>query len=177
MARRPLICHPDTPTDAVKSILANVERVLADRIAITFHLKGDMQRIMQPVLNPNRRKDGLWHHTCFEAFLKAGGAKGYTEYNFATSGEWAAYCFSEYRSGRTDAELKKPDMVVRISRFRMFLVAYLTADLPPLSLALSAVIEEIDGTKSYWALAHPPGKPDFHHRDCFALELAPPGTS
>src|SRR3546814_3736372 len=32
-------------------------------------------------------------------------------------------------------------------------------------LALSAVIEELDGTKSYWALAHPPGKPDFHHPD------------
>jgi hypothetical protein len=39
------------------------------------------------------------------------------------------------------------------------------------SLALSAVIEEKDGTKSYWALKHPPGKPDFHHRDCFALTL------
>jgi hypothetical protein len=36
---------------------------------------------------------------------------------------------------------------------------------------LCAVIEEIDGTKSYWALAHPPGKPDFHHPDCFALTL------
>jgi len=22
-------------------------------------------------------------------------------------------------------------------------------------------------------LAHPPGKPDFHHPDCFALELPP----
>jgi hypothetical protein len=35
-------------------------------------------------------------------------------------------------------------------------------------LGLSAVLEEQDGTKSYWALAHPPGgKPDFHHPDCF----------
>jgi len=41
----------------------------------------------------------------------------------------------------------------------------------PEKLGLSAVIEEIDGTKSYWALAHPPGKPDFHHPDCFALTL------
>jgi len=41
-------------------------------------------------------------------------------------------------------------------------------------LALSAVIEEIDGTKSYWALAHPPGKPDFHHPDCFTLTLGAP---
>jgi hypothetical protein len=33
------------------------------------------------------------------------------------------------------------------------------------------VIEETNGRKSYWALAHPPGKPDFHHSDCFALGL------
>jgi len=39
-------------------------------------------------------------------------------------------------------------------------------------LGLSAVIEETSGRKSYWALAHPPGKPDFHHTDSFALELA-----
>ena len=39
------------------------------------------------------------------------------------------------------------------------------------------VIEELDGTKSYWALAHPPGKPDFHHPDCFALTLAAPGAA
>ena len=38
-------------------------------------------------------------------------------------------------------------------------------------LGLSAVIEEHDGTLSYWALRHAPGKPDFHHRDAFALEL------
>ena len=42
----------------------------------------------------------------------------------------------------------------------------------PWHLGLSAVIEERNGTKSYWALAHPTGQPDFHHRDCFALELA-----
>ena len=39
--------------------------------------------------------------------------------------------------------------------------------------AFRAVIEEKDGTKSYWALAHPPGEPDFHHPDCFALDLPP----
>ena len=40
-------------------------------------------------------------------------------------------------------------------------------------LALSAVIEETNGNKSHWALAHPPGKPDFHHADGFAYELSP----
>lgn len=46
-----------------------------------------------------------------------------------------------------------------------------------LQIGLSAVIEEMDGTKSYWALAHPAGKPDFHHPDCFTLELPPPEFS
>ncbi|HZF44227.1 MAG TPA: hypothetical protein VEZ48_12550 [Sphingomonadaceae bacterium] len=50
------------------------------------------------------------------------------------------------------------------------------SDVPrlPLRLALSAVIEESAGRKSYWALAHPPGAPDFHHPACFAAELPAP---
>ena len=39
-------------------------------------------------------------------------------------------------------------------------------------LGLSAVLEEKDGTKSYWALAHPEGdRPDFHDPVCFAARL------
>jgi hypothetical protein len=33
------------------------------------------------------------------------------------------------------------------------------------------VIEDADGSLSYWALAHPPGRPDFHHTEAFALDL------
>ena len=32
----------------------------------------------------------------------------------------------------------------------------------PLSLALSAVVEDLGGALAYWALEHPAGKPDFH---------------
>ena len=46
-----------------------------------------------------------------------------------------------------------------------------------LEIGLSAVIEEVGSIKSYWALQHPPGRPDFHHPDCFALELAAPDGS
>ena len=38
-------------------------------------------------------------------------------------------------------------------------------------LGLSAVIEDKAGEISYWALAHPEGAPDFHHGDCFALQI------
>jgi hypothetical protein len=40
-------------------------------------------------------------------------------------------------------------------------------------LGLSALIEDKSGGTSYWALAHPPGKPDFHHADSFAYEFSP----
>jgi hypothetical protein len=40
-----------------------------------------------------------------------------------------------------------------------------------LRLAVSSVIEAADGRCSYWALRHPPGRPDFHHPDGFALAL------
>ena len=43
-----------------------------------------------------------------------------------------------------------------------------------LRLGLSAVIEATDGSLSYWALRHPPGKPDFHHIDAFDLQLDRP---
>ena len=38
-------------------------------------------------------------------------------------------------------------------------------------LGLSVVLEERDGTKSYWALEHASDKPDFHASDCFAAKL------
>lgn len=41
----------------------------------------------------------------------------------------------------------------------------------PWQIGLSTVIEERNGRKSYWALAHPPGDPDFHDPACFALQL------
>ena len=34
-----------------------------------------------------------------------------------------------------------------------------------------SVVEEADGRHSYWSLRHPPGRPDFHHPDGFALAL------
>ena len=41
-----------------------------------------------------------------------------------------------------------------------------------LRVAMAAVIEDDTGGLSYWGLRHPPGKPDFHHPNGFALEVA-----
>ena len=40
-----------------------------------------------------------------------------------------------------------------------------------LRAGISAVVATKSGEISYWALAHPAGSPDFHHKDCFVLKL------
>lgn len=100
----------------------------------------------------------------------------YLEFNFSPSGQWAAYAFDAYRTGQVELDLEEPPHVVFVNEGDH---AILTAIVPwrgreAFKIALSAVIEERDGTKSYWALAHPPGKPDFHHPTCFAATLPPP---
>jgi hypothetical protein len=132
-----------------------------------------------PKSSESLNRDGLWQHTCFEAFVKTGTGSEYFEFNFSPSTEWAAYRFSSYRDGMAALTMPAPKSRVVHGRYVLELTAVLA--LPPalgrLFLNLSAVIEEKDGTKSYWALAHPPsGPPDFHHPDCFVLELPPPSA-
>ena len=117
--------------------------------------------------------------SCFEAFLSKPNDTRYYEYNFAPSGAWAAYEFDGYRAGIDDLALEAtPEIFLDASDTH--LAAEVTIGIAanllsgPIELNLTAVIEETDGTISCWALAHPQGKPDFHHRDCFALKLLPP---
>jgi hypothetical protein len=130
-----------------------------------------------PAVAAPARIDELWRHTCFEAFVSAGVA--YYEFNFAPSTQWAAYRFSSYRTGmRVATEISAPQIAVEWTPQRYTLQALLQLDRLSLSrgarlrLGLSAVIEENSGHRSYWALAHAPGKADFHYSDCFALEIS-----
>ena len=116
----------------------------------------------------------MWQHTCFEAFARGSSGTAYYEFNFAPSTLWAAYRFDGYRSGMAVAdEINAPRIDVQSNAGHFMLNASLNAlpDDAIWRLGLSAVIEETNGRKSYWALTHPPGKPDFHHADSFALEL------
>ncbi len=132
-----------------------------------------------PVIE-SARCDELWRHTCFEAFVRAWSGSEYYEFNFAPSTQWAAYRFSDYRSGMVVAdEISAPTVKVQSAPDCHTLQVSLELDrlgLPrenPWRLGLSALIEDMSGLKSYWALAHPPGKPDFHHKDSFAHEFSP----
>lgn len=132
---------------------------------------------VQPSYLPRKREDNLWKTTCFELFAKAVGQPGYLEFNFSPSGSYAAYEFDDYRNGMRKADVGHLDMdaVLWDDKFQMIVEpVYPDCGEGDWQVGLSAVIEETDGTKSYWALRHPPGPPDFHHPDCFALTLAAP---
>ena len=173
--------HPGSLVPALQ-IEVEAERPKPGRLALRYTVEGEIGALVLPPPAPPGRADGLWRQTCFEAFLGAPAEAGYLELNFAPSGQWAAYRFSDYRAGMTPLdELPPPEIEARMGHDRYVLAASLDlatqlgqlADLP-WQLGLSAVIETRDGGKSCWAAAHPPGAPDFHHRDCFALELPPP---
>jgi hypothetical protein len=177
--RLPLQRHPDTPCAAAAHIVVDVESLRGGRLKLSYVVTGIIGDLRLPSLTASTRTDGLWRHTCFEAFIRPLPGEAYYEFNLAPSTQWAAYRFDSYRSGmRVAAEFTAPRIEVQTDPARYTLQAVLTLDelpdLPPdgrWRLALSAVIEETNGGKSYWALAHPPSKPDFHHADGFAYEL------
>jgi hypothetical protein len=158
-----LVRHPDTPCAALRAIEASVVRAGND-LRVAYVLQGEIDRLRLP---PPRAAGALWQHTCCELFV-AQALPAYREYNFAPSGEWAAYSFGSYRNGAA-VEVPDPRIAVKRERERLELTATIQA--AARKIGLSAVIEEDNGSFSYWALRHPPGKPDFHHPDAFALEV------
>ncbi len=138
-------------------------------LAVKFILDADLDRLRIPGRRAARFADGLWRHTCFEVFLARKGSRAYREYNLAPSGEWASYAFSSYRT-RVASEARAPRTRIRRSARGLQVDLKIRAE-GRMRVGLSAVIEERDGALSYWALRHPPGKPDFHHRRAFALDL------
>lgn len=159
----------------------DIARPRSDGLVLSYILNGTMSDILLPPRAAAARSDQLWQHTCFEAFVRAPSGTGYYEFNFSPSTEWAAYRFSSHRGGMRVADGIDAPLIDAQSEPQSFALraALDLRGLPDLvhgaswQVGLSAVIEEAGGEMSYWALAHPPGKPDFHHADCFVLELSP----
>jgi hypothetical protein len=180
-----LACHPSTPTDGVRRIGARVQCSPSGLLTATFSLDAELGLLRIPAPRPARSVRGLWQHTCFELFVAAADGEAYHEFNFSPSGEWAAHAFRRYREGGLVAdEALAPSIVVRIATGSLELGATVRLDrLSPahprgsLRVGLAAVIEAASGALSYWALRHPPGRPDFHHADGFALRLETPGAA
>ena len=177
--RLALKLHPNSQCRAVTHIAVEVVRAHPAGLVLRYVVSGTIGNVRLPGMAPPARADELWRHTCFEAFVRALPSAAYHEFNFSPSRRWAAYRFSGYRAGMTPAEeIGTPGIEVQENAERYQLTATLALDksasLPSDAiwrLGVAAVIEEASGALSYWALAHPAGRADFHHSDCFAHEL------
>lgn len=125
--------------------------------------------IRWPARARSMRQDNLWRTTCFEVFVET--SNGYREYNLSPSSEWACYRFDGYRRGMREAPESVVSKGIRFDGLGAQLEAQLELPDSARRFGLSAVIETVDGSMSYWALAHPSAKPDFHHSDSFVLDL------
>jgi len=187
--RHTLRLHPDSLCAAATRIEVDIARPRPGSLILSYVVSGRISDLRLPPIVAAARADELWRHTCFEAFVRPAPGDAYYEFNFAPSTQWAAYRFGSYRSGMHAAtEISAPRIEVQSAPERYTLQAALDlSSLPALTLpsparvegkggrwrlGLSAVIEETSGRKSYWALAHPPDKADFHHSDCFAVEIS-----
>jgi hypothetical protein len=177
-----LVCYPTTLSDAVRGIEARVQREPSGLLTLRYVLRADMLHVRIPPTESPTRADGLWAHTCFEAFIAPVSAgTRYYELNFSPSRRWAIYSFEAYRQGMSPTDVTAPPkLTVRHFDDRLELDAAIAlGDLKglqearTLKLAVTAVVEDDSGTLSYWALKHAQGKPDFHHTDGFVLELPP----
>jgi hypothetical protein len=168
-----LTCHPDTPSRAVDRIDVAVARPQPGVLALRYTVSGRIAEVKLAPPSEALRADELWQTTCFEVFVESAPGAGYYEFNLSPSSKWAAYHFTGYRDGMALAELSPPAIITGANATHIDVDAliYLPANDEPWQLALTAVIEEKGGVKSYWALEHAPGKPDFHHADGFVLEL------
>jgi hypothetical protein len=174
-----LIPHPATPpSDPEMKVWASVDHAGAlGAIATTniwFGVGAPADRFVIPESAEPDRADDLWRTTCFEAFLRTEGEDAYREWNFAPSGQWAAYDFTGYREGRSDADVVSPyiRMEDNLTWWGLGASIAVPAD-HHWQLGLSVILEEKDGAKSYWALAHGQSdKPDFHDAGCFIARLA-----
>ena len=172
---RALLPHRDSPSGGVRSLTVEAARE-AGALALRYVLDGRLSELVIPPRTPPARADELWKHTCFEAFVRAPGGEAYWEFNLAPSTQWAAYGFSRYRQRGPDPKTAPPAIQLKTApRLELSTRLDLSQLKGPWQVALTAVVENRDGSRSYWSLRHPPGGgPDFHHSAGFVLELPVP---
>ena len=178
-ARHSLLPHPATRQTSVRELVVDLGHQ-DDRLLLQYRLAAEMRALLVPAPASAARADGLWRHTCFEAFIAPSGSSEYWEYNFSPSGAWAAYHFTAFRTGMTPLEQgAAPVIAVEAGAAQFALTATLdlgwlarSRTLAGLRLGLAAVIEERTQGLSYWALQHAAEKPDFHRADSFVVALA-----
>lgn len=168
----------ETNTDADKTpfhISAQMIHQEMEHMVFEFHIEGDLGKIKWPDTFQSReeRRNELWKHTCFEVFLAANRNEEtpYFEVNCSPNGDWNLYHLSGYRK---DLKPYYPGRVSLLERENTdhglrFIIGVEGLPASPWHIGLTAVIEEVSGKVTYWALAHPGKTADFHDKRGFIL--------
>lgn len=167
-----LHCHPASPCPVPLTLRVGLQRSRS-QLVLVWRLQADPADIVWPEPRPAGPADGLWQHTCFEAFVRRDDrSPAYTEFNLSPSGQWACYRFRAEREREIDAPAAVPpvlqvqpliDGAQLTARIELPQAAGADEDGIGWRIGLSAVIETTGGHLSYWALHHPADRPDFHH--------------
>jgi hypothetical protein len=199
-----LIAHPLHPPLRVRSVAARVLSLDANWCVLRWKVEGAADLVVPGFAGQGRQDglwqttcfelfvskgalpqgegwvgvsgaDGVRDHSVCGPLLSAGA---YSEFNCSPSERWAAYDFTGYRTGMAARPVTRaPVITPRRGGDVLFCdVAIPVETLPPLPWRYgpAAVLEEAGGVKSYWAIAHPPEKPDFHDPACLGAWLAAP---
>ncbi len=149
-------------------------------LLLSFRLEGDLDSILfpSPVAKP-QTEDGLWQSTCCEVFLRWAGQSAYEEWNFSPSGNWAHYGFQSYRERTESWQPKTLSVPVHTKLTRQLFELEVGVERPMsrgdvsglVEYSLTAVVQEKNEERHYWALTHAGQKPDFHDARSFIGKL------
>lgn len=158
------------------TIQGDIERT-GQVLAFSFLLQGKVDDLILPPATGANRRDNLWQATCLELFWAEESSENYWELNLAPSGGWNVYTFTGYRTGmRQEERVAEPLITTERTPATFALTAelgitQLHAQDAPLRIGVSTVLQHRDSRLSYWSLAHPAEKPDFHAPQCFLLRM------
>lgn len=175
-----LAAHAANPPRFRERIDVSLQQAGDGGLVLSYGIHGLNLDLHVPTPHVPAPADALWSTTCCELFVAPAGAASYREFNFSPSGQWATLDFSDYRQPSATA-VSLPPPVINCQRTENHLqldVALSRQALPAgesFEIALSIVLQTQDGHLGYWALGHTPGKPDFHRRSGFMLQLDPHG--
>ncbi|SRR5258706_8576683 len=165
---------PNIPAVEVTGTVMRQENILS----IHYSVHGDIENILLPISVAPARKDDLWKATCFEFFIAIKDQPQYWEFNMSTSGNWNVYTMDAYRQVNMREETVFTQLPFEFRKTSDKISLDISVDLNPilqpeniLELGITTIIQAQDGTETYWALAHPDIKADFHLRESFVVEL------
>ncbi|MDJ0799322.1 MAG: DOMON-like domain-containing protein [Calothrix sp. MO_167.B12] len=178
MNRQQFSLQPFTPIHHLDlQIHGNITRN-HNTLGINYVFQGDLEKIdiPTPADIPTRQHE-LWQATCFEFFLGIKHSPHYWEFNLSPTEDWNIYRFDDYRQGMQE-ETAITSLPFTLHRQPETLQLSLQLDLHKfiapemnLDIGITAVVKDVNGVITYWALKHSGEEADFHLRNSFTIDL------